>query len=534
MTITGSPSTPVVEGAVNWLEPSIGGQALDGAYLALTPADGGYALDLAVTVPGGGGLTVQGPVPVTIDLDKDVADWATGDLALAVAGTDLPLGLLSSIDPRFRDGSGVLSVEGTVGGTALRPVPDLVATIAGGAFEYPDLGLRAEDVDVRLEFDKQRIRLDHADLVLIPSHRFQTAGLTEGERPRVHVTGAAMLDEWTPTAMSAKAVLSGGPWLSATEGTTLRTDGELQIGGSWPNLTVNGDLDVVYGRIQLDAAALLDDTPLRPDASLSIVRSDAPPPVAAPVVPPVYADFDVNVSADLKRNLELSMSVPFLEDLGEIGAAVTRADVATRLGGKVDLRMENQSPTLVGAVEVVDGQVRVLQSTFTLADGTITFAGGDPYADANLDLHGSMAVQGATLEVAITGTPPDPDFELTSDEYADLTEKMTILLTGKAPEELSSNQGAAATEALAGVLFNSLFAGQSFGTLTIEPNGSARLGVPVTPSVYATSTIVPMATDPNENSLAVEVEWTLLPRMVATAGIGDRRQWSNVYWEIRF
>jgi hypothetical protein len=110
---------------------------------------------------------------------------------------------------------------------------------------------------------------------------------------------------------------------------------------------------------------------------------------------------------------------------------------------------------------------------------------------------------------------------------------MTLLITGRPPEELTAEAGAGAAEAMAGLLFSSLFAGQSLGTVAIEPDGSVRVGVPLTSTVYAASSLSPTP-NPSENSVTFEMEWTLLPRVVASGGIGNRSSWGDLFWEIRF
>lgn len=536
VTVTGSPMRPTVEGAFNWLNATVDGQAMDSAYLAIAPKDQGYDLDLSLSFAEGGGFDVKGGIPVVVDLDREWSEWSTGELALDVTGTGIPVSMLSAVVPDLRGGEGYLAISGKVGGTIADPAPEILATGKAGQLEYADLGITAEDIDFELAVDAKRVRLDHLDFVPVPSYGFQASRITQGdERPRVHIAGSANLEEWQPTALSARVELTDGAWLAATESMTLRANGDVQISGAWPALSVTGDVDVVNGRIVLDAAALASAAPLEPDASLHIVRGDlGPPPPEAIVEPSLISDFDVNVNLNLNRNLEFALAMPFLDDLGGIGAAVTRVDVSTRLGGALDVRMQGGEPTLVGVVDVIEGQVALLRSRFDMNSGTITFAGGDPATDANLDLDAEMAVSGASVDMRITGTPDAPDIDLSSDEYPDRTEQMTILLTGQAPEDLSAESGAAATQALAGVLFNSLLGGQSLGTFTVEPDGSVRVGVPVAPKVYAASTISPLTTDPNENTLSVEGEWQLAPRLVASGGIGDQVSWGDIFWEIRF
>ena len=109
-----------------------------------------------------------------------------------------------------------------------------------------------------------------------------------------------------------------------------------------------------------------------------------------------------------------------------------------------------------------------------------------------------------------------------------------MLLTGRAPDQLSAMEGAGALQTAMNLVLNSLFVGQSLGTFSVEPDGTVRLGVPVSQSVYVASTLATTNIDPSRNSVAAEAEWTVMPRVVASGGIGDRVGWADLFWEIRF
>lgn len=556
--VSGSPTRPTFDGALNWLDPQIGDQPLTGAYLSFVPRDGaadrvvasagsvpwtapGYAVDLQLAFPDGG-VQVQGDVPVAVDFDLDREQWVTGDLALDVSGAGVPLALLSAVDPRLRDARGQVIVAGKIGGTPVAPVPDLTATLTDGRVELVPLGVEAHDIDLALSVVDHVVTLDRADVVLLPSRRFQPVGLVseatalvEGERPRVSITGRAELGlDGLPGRIDGAITLADGAWLSSTADATVRADGEVTVAGQWPALAIDGDVSVGYARIVLDAAALTEGTPLTLDPSLVVVRTGVAPTPSATAEPPLYSAFDVDLALDLNRNLELAMTVPFVEDLGALGAELSRADIATRLGGQLRVEVRGDAPVLVGQLDVVEGSVRMLRSSLALDEGSITFAGGDPYEDALLDLHGSMVVSGGTLEVAIAGSPESPTFTPSSEAYPDQTEQLAILLTGQAPDELSANQGDAVTRMVAQTVLASLLSGQSIGTLTIEPDNSVRLGVPLSPSMYASTLVRPMIVDPNQNLLAVQLEWSLAPRLVVSGGLGDQMGWGDLFWEVRF
>ncbi len=531
--VTGSPMAPKAEGAVNWLEPQIGGEPLHGAYAALTATPGGYELQSSLAFSQGG-LEIGGRVPVEVDLAKAWQEWGTGDLDLTVSGAGVPLSVLAAVDPEIRSAQGLVVVDARVGGTLAEPLPQYRASLIDGGLVWRTYGLSIEDVDLTLEGDSRAVSLELA-ATPVPSRKFQAGATLEQGNPRVRVQGRTGLEDWVPRGVDARVVLSDGPWLLATDDTVARVDGALDVSGDWPKLAIDGDLDVVYGRVGLDAAAFIDAAPLELDPRLVVHRGkEQAAPEKEDEEPPVYAEFVVDVGVDLKRNLELDLSMPFVDQLGALGAAVSRVDLTTRLGGKVQVGLEGGEPSVVGEVDLLEGKVRMLRSSFELTDGTIAFTGGDPYENALLDINAEMALADATLTMSIDGTPTAPEIDFSSEEYPDKTQQMTMLLTGRAPEELSAQEGAGAADALAGLLLQSLFAGQSLGTFSIEPDGAVRLGVPVSQALYVASRLDPTNTNPTENTVSAEVEWTLIPHVVASGGVGDRVQWMDVFWEVRF
>ena len=536
LSVSGSPVSPVVEGGMHLIDPVFAGEKAEGAYASLTPAEQGYTLDAQVSFEDGGGLALQGPVPIEIDLDRPFEEWSVDDLVVVADGAGVPLSLLALAVDGVEKAEGVVEIKGSVVGKAHDPEPVLAITLRDGALRYDPLDLKVSDLDFQMTANKRRVVLQRLDATLEPRKRFRATSLDiDGEVPRLAITGSAMLEDWVPAAMSAQVALRNGPWVSASDDLEVRLDGDVQVSGRWPELTVEGGLEVVQTTVVLDAASFITQAPLALDERMVVTRASirqAEEEEDEEELPPIYADFVVDVGVELNRNVEVNVTMPFVDDLGSLGAAVARMDASARLGGDLDVTMVDGEPNLVGEVDVLEGSVRVLRSAFDLDEGKVIFSGADP-SNPNLDLTAIMNVTGATVEMAIAGTPEQPEIDFTSEEYPDQTQIMTILLTGQAPDSMDADQGQGTAQALAGLLLNSLFAGQSLGSFSIEPDGSVKLGVPISQAVYANSQLAPSA-NPTENRLTVGLEWSVLPQVVASGAVGDRTQSADVFWEIRF
>jgi autotransporter translocation and assembly factor TamB len=343
--------------------------------------------------------------------------------------------------------------------------------------------------------------------------------------------GGAILDGWTPQKIHGRIELKNGTLVSATPELRLRLDGNLEVEGDLDLLVVTGDLDLAQGRVVLDAASFLEVAPLSLDPRLQVERG---------VVRTLQVDrsdqdvdlrmLDVDVAVDLGRNLELDLSMPFLDDYGSFGRLVGRLDLDARLGGEMNVGVSEGDVSLVGELDIHDGLLGVLRSRFDLESSTITFVGGD-YSEPALNIAAKMDTGADVVELKVSGTPSYPDISFTSETLADENEILLTLITGRAPSDLDTTQAQGATSALAGLVLNSLLGGA--GSFSIEPDGSIRAGIPVSPDLYATTLAHPTP-EAGENAFTVIIDWSLAPRLVASTGLGDQRQSADLYWEHRF
>lgn len=537
--VTGSPYAPIVEGGVNWLDPGIGAEDLGGAFFGLVPTDDGFEVALNMAFLEGGGLDVTGSVPIVPDLRQDFEQWVRGDLDITVGGGGVPIAVAAGLYPEITEATGIMKIEGTITGSPLDPIPDLTVALDDGAFNYVPLGLEVTDVDLRFDGEDRRFRLSKFSAHTEPMQ--QAIGFRDfidGEDSSIiRAAGSVQVAGGVPDAVSVNVELQKGAWLSATPDQALRLEGDLVVSGRYPALSATGELDLHTGRMNIEMASLAENAPLTPDARLTIVRprisSDEIIPVQEDTGPTLMESIVANVDVDLKRNMEIDLSMPFVDDFGSIGASVAKMDMTARLGGSTKVTFAEGVPSAVGQIDLLEGRVEVLRSEFDLEEGTITFSGGD-IAEPTLDIDAKMTVTGGSVDLGVTGTPSDPEISLTSDTWADESTLFTILLTGQAPEDLTASEGSGAstTDALTSLALSSALAGASLGNVAIDANG-VRVGVPISQTIYAESIVV---REPafDENQLTVHVEWTPIPQIVLDVAVGEVQRWSDVYWEVRF
>lgn len=574
LAVRGHPMRPVVTSDLH----------LDGRFgeepfklgLGLTPYGDaeGYAVDLHLAGEDGSWLRLAGDAPVSVDFDADsVAGWSRGDLDLSVSGDGLPLSVMRAIDPSLVGECGRLRLEGALGGDIAGVRPELRVVLEDPRFVLRSLGLTVRGMSdgpqrrggrecaasneqalvatVRQVGDSARdldVEVERMQLTTQPTGG-GLRSLSQGAPSHIRLNGSVAVRDYAVDEVRLDLGLDNA-WLIATDGVLIRAstgtrggasgsrsgEGTLFVRGTWPALEVGGRVVVDQGRIELNTAELLGARDLEVNPRIKIHRglsARREEPEDPGETSSIMDAMRVSLTLDLGRATQARIAVPVFEDLGSLGASATRADIETRLGGELDVRMRGTDLSIAGAVEVLDGRVSLLSSRFDLSrDSRITFLGAD-YANPLLDIVGVMTVRGGDVRLTISGQAAEPSVDLSSDAFGSEAELFMVLLTGRAPDDLSGEEGQAAAQALGDMLLSSVLGGVNLGSVGIEADGTVRIGVPLANTVFVESAFTPTARL-NENQVTVTGEWSILPRLVLSATYGNRRMWSNVFWEMRF
>ncbi len=532
--ITGSPKTPILSGAFNWVNASLGAVPLDGAFVSMVPTTSGYFLDGNFTFAESGELLISGDLPLKIDLNNPYDHWGTGELALVIGGEGFPIGVLQAFDDGIRDTTGVLKVAGTVGGTMLDPAPDLAIELHKGSIGYQPLGVRLEEVELALALDPRRIQLQSFEARTAPLQRGSvTVGTVEATRGRISAKGTSRLKEWRPEGMNFHLDLEKA-LLSQTWSRLIRLSGPLTAQGNWPELALEGDLKVDQAKIVYSSADGLK-SPLEVDSSLAIHRGleDAGTAKVRVVEPPFYRDFDVDIRVDLNHAVDIDATVPFLDDYGDFGASLSSATAVARLDGHdLHVGMEDGELQLTHTVKISEGSVKLLNGKFDIRDGEVHF-NGDP-SNPLIDVRATRTLSGGTVTLVVSGPAQSPDFNPVSDEY-DQTDIFTILATGRSPEQLSNTGTASAAALVSALLGTSGLLSFRTQVFSLEPDGKlvARIPLPFNRNIEGKLIVDPLHSR-DENLYTVGAEAALFGRLRLDLAWGDKLRWADLFVEFRF
>lgn len=531
---TGSPYTPQISGDLQWYRGELGGYALDVGSARVGPGAKGLDLDLNLVFAEGGHARVAGSVPLKVDLREDSATWADGDMAIELDVVDLPLGMLSLVDTGLSEATGSVNLQGTLGGTFDDPNGDLSGRVVDGALVYRDLGLKVSDLQGELVGKRRRLQLKGVTARTEPLYPISL--LDESRKSRIRLAGSANLDGLALSELTARVNLDDA-WVTGLPEAALRTDGEVLVSGTWPELRVQGDVELVNGRVRYDPLAFAGAGTLATDRRM-VIHREGVVQTEVEEVPSMLETMDIGLDIDLNRNLEVVGSYPLFEDLGSLTANLTKATLTARLGGEVHVDVDGGEPRVGGEVDVVSGDATLLQTEFSLDEGTVYFLGGD-LGETQFEINGSSNVGSTQIDLAVRGTLNKPEIDVTSPGY-DESQVLVMLLTNRSPESLATDEGAQAAKearelgtAAAVLLASSVLTGTASGALAIDADGSVRVGAPWSSTVFAQLVLNAFA-DADENVLSFSLDWTLVPHVVLELGLGERYQWTELTWETRF
>ncbi len=199
--------------------------------------------------------------------------------------------------------------------------------------------------------------------------------------------------------------------------------------------------------LTLDARATLRGTPDETRLRGNVVIKDGT----------YYRDVKVNLIAEVgemltgtapQRGAERKpFDQPFLRNL-KLDVAVTRQGnliIANNLedaaiNPDLNVRGTLNDPVITGRVSVIQGTVTYQKRSFDITKGVVDFP--NPYrTDPRVDVKAQGKVRDWTITVAISGPLDDLKVELGSQPAADNATIVSLLATGKTPEEISGRAG---------------------------------------------------------------------------------------------
>ncbi len=484
-------------------------------------------------------LTVDGMVPLDIDLTRETADWVTGPMDVRFGGQGMPLKVLTAPFPSVYADAGRLSLSGALEGELGSIVPSVELAVEDGDFIVEDLGLRFLDTHgtgrVVPTADGLRLEAQGWEARTRPVASYVRAQ-ERSARSLLRMDASLDVSQEGLGAVSANIEMDDA-WLIATDAYQIQTAGSVSVQGELPKLEATGDLSLTQGEVKLNLAELTGATGLVLDDDLVVHRTVDSALAAERLAekqaeeeqPTLVEELDAKITLNLNRSLQAQVILPLLSGLGEFGAAVSQIDLSTRMDGELEVTIDEGEVKGVGSLETIGGELKVLNARFGVDTSTIRFFGD--ITDPELDVNASM--EGDGIDIKLTGTAMDPQLALSSADGASDAQLFAVLFTGRSPDELNADQGQAAAQAVGDLLLGGLLASVNLGNVSIDTDGSVQVGVPVTRNVYFEGILSPAA-GPQDNTFQAIIDWSIIPKFVLSAGFGNQVSFAELVYEYSF
>ncbi|MFN7145388.1 MAG: translocation/assembly module TamB domain-containing protein, partial [Myxococcota bacterium] len=510
--VSGGLRAPTVEGALLLADGRLGELAVSPAMVSVGAVEGGYRVDADLGFGNRGGVTVGGFVPFAPTLAGDLAaELARPGLALDVRGDALPLEAIAAAWPEMEATSGVLSLNGTVGGSLAAPAPDLAFGLVDGDFSLAFTGVRYRDAAFSgrllpdsLAVENLSVRTVRLDWAGTPSEGTITGGVT-----------ARRVDD-RPVFEGALRLVNA--WIVDVPDQTLRVDGHLRLADRAHALRVSGKLSVVEGNLVVPERffAGTSDLALAPDVRVyrrGVTRRAATVEEASELRFPTWLDAEITVALD--RNAFLAAQMPMEQVLGQVFRSFSSIEIATQLDGEVLAVIEDGALSLIGEVRPLRGTARVFSRPFELQGETISFTGRD-WMDPVLDLVAVHESEYGPITTKITGTPSALRLAFDAEDPTLAGEDvLSVLVLGSRTSEIAAGEGqglsgvfSLATSGALGLLNQQVAGGGAFTLDLFEVDiGGLRFGKRIGEDLFVVGEYEWEADATEENVGEVTLEW---------------------------
>ena len=405
------------------------------------------AMEATVTVEprDGGALTAVATSPADLSFaGSRTTEERFGQPSLdgTITGEGLPLGLLTAFIDGATDSVGTVRLDGAVRGTLLDPDPDVRLLVEGGGACTEALDVCFEGIEIEARASRRMVMLRQLQMTSMPRQDVSLARKKKNKDEddefgggwlrasgSVGLGGEAGLGE-THIEVEAKDF-----WVSYTRQLKLRTNLELQVQGTYPDLVLRGDVVIPMLKVELGDELKKTAWPIKRDPHVFIHRHGMTEEfVDVRAGRSALLDrLDAEIQVVLERNCWLYLDMSTLPGLGQI-----RPDI--QLEGDLGLVYRDGTFASRGDVRTVRGNLTLLSRKFKVDQGTLTFTGATP-PDPQLDVQATHSSRFGDIVVHVDGRSSSPTLLFTSEEMDDEADILSVLMFGAPAEELLPGQG---------------------------------------------------------------------------------------------
>ncbi|MBA2244612.1 MAG: translocation/assembly module TamB [Gemmatimonadetes bacterium] len=380
--------------------------------------------------------SLEATVPMTLSIEGLVPEVELLDpepLQARIMADSLPLGLLVAAVPQARAGEGVVSAQIEVGGTLGRPDMTGTAAVRGGAITLPELGVRYEEIEARLQLAEEQIQIQ---------------SLTARSGGAAALSGVVRIDDRTRPELQLAGSFNQFRGMNRADVANIAVSGQISLSGRLPN-------PVLTGRVVLSDGTIA--APIGVEQAFEITDIEIGE-IGADIISPVA------VEPTIIDNIRIEGLEVVLGD----GVVATSPELRVQIGGELLVsRRDVDTWQIFGDLQAQRGTyaltVGPIVREFDVVSGRIQFF-GTPDLNPALNIvaahrvrqvtagGGGTGGQGAVLNilVEVSGTAQFPRLRLTSDTRPPLPESelLSYLIFGRPTFALGEVGGGLAQQLL--------------------------------------------------------------------------------------
>jgi hypothetical protein len=394
-------------------------------------ADNGVTLDVRLDQDAQSWFTAKGVAPATLFertppemRGQHVTPPPGQAVNIAVATSQIDLGVVQGFTPYITDVTGTLQANFTVTGSGYDPRINGAIDINGGAFAVPDLGASFSGLDTRIDLKP--------DTVTINQFRI----LDKHGQPMT-IGGSLAVDERMVGAVNIR-IQADDFKVIANKTADLKFDSDVHVTGTVRAPKIEGSIEVEPGTI--DVADVLQRLTARNAYSTTATEiapaESAPPEPTTPPVPGIFDAIELELGLAIPGDLQLKGN-----NIRPASAPIDVGDMSVYVGGALTItKQPGERLHLLGEVNTVRGTYNFQGRRFDIMrDGRIRFQ-GDDVIDPLIDLTATRVISGVETFVHVRGTMLQPELSFTSDPPQDESDILSLIIFGVPTNQLGEGQ----------------------------------------------------------------------------------------------
>ena len=427
MTLSGSPSAPVLEGEVRLNAVKLKQYATTPVTIVTTIDYRGGLLKIAGNAkggPGGSSLVWNGKVPMQLSLSPFHFSIANSGLEFVAKSDGANLKLLEPFIPTISNAN----------------VPMALVVQAKGNWRQPDIEAHSRwqrgTIILReagIPYIVEAGTLDwRAGKLSLPQLTLESGGGT------VVLTANGDFTGFTPQRVTAAASINDFKVLERL-GSEAWLNGNVTVNGPLSALVVRGHLTIPKATI--NQALVQSEMQAGKNPDIILVRHQKPEKAkqqSATARPEMYKNMSIDIAVTAPNNV-------FLKE----NSTQVKASVELSINIRI-IKKPGEDLTEAGTIRSLHGEATVFNREFKIQRALVTLP-GTPKQQPFIEARATHEMEDATMFVDVTGPVNKPNINISSDPPKPDNELMSNLLFGQPPSDLSQQQFNAERQAV-GVL----------------------------------------------------------------------------------